>query len=97
MHRELIKSFPAITAHTEKRLGMSLLLRIVFSALISAFDIVMTYRGEGDGVLYTMAYTGRQEPIKSFDGLLREITPERGTFFKFKVYKRVRISLVKAF
>ena len=30
MHRELIKSFPLITAHTEKRLGTSLLLRVVF-------------------------------------------------------------------
>ena len=29
MHRELIKSFPLITAHTEKRLGTSLLLRVV--------------------------------------------------------------------
>ena len=29
MHRELIKFFPLITAHTEKRLGTSLLLRVV--------------------------------------------------------------------
>ena len=45
MQRELIKSFPAITAHTEKQLGTSLLLGIVFSALISAFNIVLTHGG----------------------------------------------------
>ena len=46
MYCELIKSSPLITAHTEKRLGTSLLLRVFFlKALISTFDIVMTLGG----------------------------------------------------
>ena len=42
-----------------------------------------TPRGEGSGTLY--------------NGLDGEAPPERGTFFRLKVYKRVRISQVEVY
>ena len=33
----------------------------------------------------------------SYDGLYREVPPERGTFFRLQVYERVGISLVEVY
>ena len=47
--------------------------------------------------LYSVSYWGGGGGGTPYNGLYREAPPERGTFFRLQVYKRVGISKVEVF
>ena len=57
------------------------------------------WSGEESGGVRSLS-TGRTQPgergvVTTYNGLYRGVPPERGTFFKLQVYKRVEISQVE--